>query len=358
MEFDYAESSVLKKLGIDIISEDRNYWLVRTNAGQYFDDFYFDEYIGIEWDEIIDTEILSLDDMKEKVIERYPEESHPGYIAGQIFKFVHAFKKGDIIIIPNKDSKRFVFGTLLEDDIYIEENDPIDTLIFAECEDQKKFLKKRRKVQWIKEVNRNSLDTHLQTFIYAHNTIVDLQSYAAFIDRTLSDFYIKGDEAFYTMRVNKTKDIPFDDLADLFVCNKMTCEFINKYLHESLKIDRGELIYKIDVQSKGPTQLSGPIKKIVVFGTIMMFICGGSIKINLSDGFEVSSGGLISVINCAVNAYDTIETHRENDEQSEMALDYEKLQEQYKKCQEQLQLSAPTINDVEIEIETSVDQQP
>ncbi|WP_302811130.1 restriction endonuclease [Roseburia hominis] len=335
---------VLKNLGIDIIDDNRNYWLVRTQGGLYFDDFYFDGFIGIEWDEIVpENEIENIDELKEIVEEKYPDETRIGYVAGQIFKFVNEFKRGDIVIIPNKDSKRFAFGEITDDNIYIHELTDQDRfqMYLNDDESEKIFLKKRRKVNWIKTITRSELDPYLQTFIYAHNTIVDLNPYAPYIDRTLSSFYIKGEEAFFIQRVGKETNIPFDDLTDLFVYNKSVIAFVNEHI-ECCHIDRGDIISKVSVQSKGPVELKGPILKVLAIGAVCMFICGGHIKLNIKDGIEIGSDGVVSLIDSVINAYDVISTHQENREISE-------LQEQYAECKEKLELYESLVN-TEIEI--------
>lgn len=338
---------LLSDIGIEVFNADRNYWLIRTQGGAYFDEFYFKNYIGIEWDDIVDTSIEKLDDMILLVAKKYPQEARPSYIAGQIFKFIHGLKKGDIVLIPNKDSKIIAFGEIAEDEIFVSDegiDNPLSKLTIPEDEEPSTpVLRKRRKVNWIKHIPRENLDPYLQTFIYAHNTIVDLKSYSLFIDRTLSDFYIKGEDAYFTLRVNKPSNIPFDDLADLFVLNRSLCDFINLYLPE-YHIDRGELVCKIDVQSKGPVQFTGAIKKITVVGLICSTLCGGKVSLNFKDGFEMSTDGITKIVDSIVNAYDVIQTHAETKENMQMKQDYEKLLAEYERCQKQLELSAPDIN--------------
>lgn len=152
------------------------------------------------------------------------------------------------------------------------------------------------------------------------------------------------------MRVNKPSNIPLDDLTDFFIFNRLLQGFVNNHF-SNYAIDRGEIICKIDVQSKGPIQLTGPIKKITLIGLICMFLCGGSIKLNKTDGLEISSDGIVTVIDSLVNAYDVVKTHGENDEYKKLREEYENLQKEFEECQQQLELSAPQI-DVGITIPT------
>lgn len=164
------DSFVLNKLDISVFSEERNYWLLRTQGGTYFDEFYFNNYIGIEWDDIVDNTIKSMETMAQIVSQKYPEEKRATYVAGQIWKFIHDFKKGDIVLIPNKDSKIIAFGEILEDDIYVSDDgisDPFAQLSIPDDEDSNSIpvLRKRRRVKWIKTIKRELLDPHLQTFM-------------------------------------------------------------------------------------------------------------------------------------------------------------------------------------------------
>lgn len=338
MEMTNTDKELLEKLKVDIISANRNYWLVRTNAGMYFDDFYMEGYIGIEWDKIIpEKSNKSLEDLKEIVHAEYPNEERQGYIANQIYKFVSIFKKGDIIIIPNKDSKFFAFGELMDDNIVVEEELPSEFLTFEEDQkDESQFLRKRRKVRWLKTFRRTQLDPYLKTFIYAHNTIVDLSGYSDYIDRMLSDFYIKDDIAYYTLRVQKETNIPMDHMLDLMLFNRDIVSLINILLPD-YHIDKGEIISKIDIQSKGPFQLTGPIKKILLLGCATTLIVGGTIKLDAAGNFEITNNGLVGLINSLVNAYDVYQTHKEN--QTEIELD--DLRNDYEKLKSDLQLSVP-----------------
>lgn len=347
---------ILEKLNIDVFNAERSYWFLRTQAGTYFDEFYFNNYIGIEWDDIVDNSIKSIEDMAQTVSQKYPNETRTTYVAGQIWKFIHRFKKGDIVLIPNKDCKIIAFGEILEDQIYISNegiSDPLAQLSLPDMDDEYSLpiLRKRRKVKWLKTLKRGDLDPHLQTFIYAHNTIVDLKPYALFIDRTLSNFYIKGNSGYFTLMVNKPANIPLDDLTDLFLFNRSLCDFVNKHFPNDYNIRRGELICKIDVQSKGPVQFTGPIAKITLIGLICMVLCGGSVKLNLKEGLEISSDGITKIIDSVVNAYDVIKTHQETEKYEALTNDYNELLKKYEECQQQLELTAPKM-DVEIIIPT------
>lgn len=344
--------SLLRALKIDNIPVNRQYWFIRTNGGEYFEEFFFNGYVGIEWDEIVSHDYTSLDDLKDQVVERYPREARPGYIAGQIDTFVKKIKKGDIVIIPNKDSKFFAFGEISDDSYYLEEEVADNHLIFEEdLESVNKVLHKRRKVNWIKCFNRSDLDNRLQTFIYAHNTIVDLNKYALYIDRTLSNYYVKGNDAYFTFKVNRTARIPLYSMADMFVFVRDICEFCNEYvLSKEEHISPEDFSSKVDVQSKGPFQLSGPIKKIFAVSCILTIICGGSVKID-KTGFEVESNGVMDVLQSVMDIQQSVSEQRKETKYDQLLEDYEKLESDFNSCKEKLLLTTPemTTSDTIIE---------
>jgi hypothetical protein len=64
------------------IDENRNYWLVRTQSGEFYDDFYFDNFIAVGWDEFNDYDRFLKADKSVLVKENeinYPENK-PGLI--------------------------------------------------------------------------------------------------------------------------------------------------------------------------------------------------------------------------------------------------------------------------------------
>ena len=82
-----------------------------------------------------------------------------------------------------------------------------------------------------------------------------------------------------------------------------------------------------------------------------MVLCGGSVKLNLKEGLEISSDGITKIIDSVVNAYDVIKTHQETEKYEALTNDYNELLKKYEECQQQLELTAPKM-DVEIMIPT------
>lgn len=340
------DTTLLNSIGIDVISPDRHYWFVRTDGGEYFDDFFLGNYVGIQWNEIQVRLGATLDELEDVVRDRYPDEPRPGYVAGQIFKFAFEFKAGDIVLIPSKNSKYIAFGEILDDLMYIEDESTETTPdIFADTDEISRLIyKKRRRVRWIKTVQRDKLDPYLKTFIYAHNTIVDLNPYALFIDRSLSDFYVKGDSCFFSFRVNRKENIPYGKMLQFLLANQKIADHINTYFKTFTtqygEISLNDFSIKINVQSEGPIQLVGPMKKALAFGLITVSLLGGKVDLSLlGQEFSLESDGIKPVIQEIHSWFD------KNTEKSEAEMNsIAEINDSFDAVKDDLKLSAPSMS--------------
>lgn len=358
---------LLRELGIDVFPTSRNYWFIRTQRGTYYEDFINESFVGIEWDKISDKEFIEKakeDDIKIEVVKFYPDNDRPGYIASQISKFSNEMKKGDIVLIPNAGSKWISFGELLEDEMYIhdgDEEEDFQTILddFYEQiinKEEKPILRKRRRVKWIKQVKRSDLDPYLFSIIYSHNAIVDAKDYSLFIDRTLSQFYIKGDEAYFTYKINKKKNIPYYDLLKFLNNNNEIINYIN-HCAPKLTVKQEDLILKINVQSKGPVQLKGAVRDVLIIGLIIGAIFGANIKfkiVGLEYNFETKGlTGLITEVNELINT--KIKANRDN----ELEEIIRRLEEDRKKLEIKIptgdEMNEITIENIEEEVEIATD---
>lgn len=336
---------ILKQFGVDIIPEDRNYWFVRTQKGTYYEDFKNDEFIGIEWDKVSNIEFIKSaneDDLKVEVNKQYPELERPGYVAAQILKFCNEMKKGDIVLIPSKDSKWITFGEILSDDMYLYEKDQNDfeTILDefydnAEGNAEATLLMKRRKIRWIKDFKRSDLDPYLYSIIYSHNAIVDANPYSIFIDRMLSQFYIKGDEGYFTYKINRKKNIPYADMLSFLNNNNRVMDYIIKNFPE-LNFDKDDIIIKVNVQSKGPLQIKSKMVKVLILGLIITALFGSKIKFDfLGANLDLETEGLPKLISTVTDSIIKIEKSKEDD------AELKEIIEGLKENKEKLELDVP-----------------
>lgn len=345
-KLDAQELEFLKTIGISIFDEKRNYWFVRTQGGDYYNDFDNENFIGIEWDEISNIDFIknsSETDLKTEVVKFYPNVEKPGTIVSKILMFVKDMKKGDIVLIPSKNSDWISFGEILDDEITIYEEDEEDDFQilldeFYDNSDNKKrksILKKRRNVRWISKFKRKHLDPGLQGVIYNPSAIFGINTYSLFIDRTLSQFYIKGEEAYFTYKVNKKKNIPYSDMLKFLNDNDNLINYINKYA-PVLTVDSEKLVLKINVQSKGPVSLKGAVRDVLIVGLTIAAIFGANIKFKIPGmEYNIETNGLAGLL---VNINNLIENKELKDRNKEL----EEIIQGFKEDKEKLELKVPT----------------
>lgn len=326
-------------LGIPEINEEKNYWLVRTQAGEYFQEFYLNNYIAIGWDEINDFNLIEQNDsnkLKEKVQEIYGEdEGRPGHVANQVLRFVNEMKSGDIILIPSKGSTHLVLGELQEDDIYIIDSKEVDDFEADMCP----FLK-RRKVKWIKVIGKDKTDPYLYKLLNSHHTISIANEYAPYIDRSLYSFFRKGNNAHIVFEVQKEDEIHAIALINFINRTLSTVDIFNKATNSNL--NKNNIDLKINVQSPGPVEYSGDIVTILIIGLTIIGIVGGGLKFKKNgkdiEG-EITSNGLIGEI------FNFLLKKQKND------IELERLKRELGDSIQDLEVKLPIIHNKEINID-------
>lgn len=243
----------LFNINIENIEENRHYWLVRTEGGKFYSDFIDNSYVAIGWNEFTDqldfVNKKMNESMKEKLLEAYPDKQ-PGRIYSQIHRFIHEIAIGDVVMIPNENSKEISFGIVEGNLVNRNVNDG-------------NFIKSR-KIKWIRPVERDELDPYLFKMMQAQQTINKADEYAHFIDRTMYPFYKKGKESFLILPVKKEEDIPAYDLSKFIISLVDTIKLINYLEDECNKYDLRDLDIKLNIQSPGFVELVSSAKDLVV----------------------------------------------------------------------------------------------
>ncbi|MES2566220.1 MAG: hypothetical protein V4565_05105 [Bacteroidota bacterium] len=252
------------------ISEDVNYWFVRTDYGKYFETFYNHNFIAIGWDNITLEELRDpkKDDSirkklykSEKLSENNP--SHKRTVSSIVNK-LHNFlnlKKGDVIIIPSQNSSRFAFGIIQNSQVYTEINNTLG------CD-----YHKRKKVKWVAERYVKSLDPHFYMMKKTRHTISDISDYSVYIDNIINSLYIKNDNAHFVLDIKTQKDINVDSLVSLINNIQDLNKKINGYFNLNEQIDKNSI--RLNLQSPGQIEFKMPVgKSLVTLATILSITC-------------------------------------------------------------------------------------
>lgn len=290
----------LKYFSIPILPDDTNYWFLRTDSGQKFEDFFQGDYIGISWDSpklnnIDDLKKAKKDELKKIISELYPNESRPGLAASTIQKFIVDMKPNDFVLIPNENSQYIAFGQIIGEPYIYEPTEQDKLFAFLDDPDNNStcpdFLK-RRDVKWIgKARKRSNIDPIIVNLIYSHNTLVNANPYKNYINRTLFDAYYQNGLFHGTFNIKKQGNIPALDLV----------EFIHTVTEQSSEIaklacleqKKDELDLKLTLNSPGVVEfITGHIPNILTVCVVILAITGGKIDFK---GFKIKFPGIANV---------------------------------------------------------------
>lgn len=280
-------------LEIPYVPPDRNYWLVRTQGGKYYNSFHLNNYIAISWNEIGVSIIEKTSEdkplTKDQVFEVYEnlyknDEKKLKYysrsasrITNTINRFTYEIKTGDIVIIPSTDSSEVSFGEVLEDNLYFENEFPVTQPKESADEKYCPFIK-RKKVKWLKTVQRSELDPKLYALFHSQHTIssADKEIYGNYIDRTIDSIYIKGETAHLVLEVKQKKDINALVFANLIKDSVLSVDAL-KDISSKNNVSGGNIKIKANVQSPGPVEFFGPIYEILLLTVIIKQTFGSDI---------------------------------------------------------------------------------
>lgn len=255
---------------VENFNENRNYWFIRTDTGKHFDIFYEGNYIAIGWDYLGLKDIFSKSDseIKEIIAKNEQLDSFDATQKGKItsiFNKISAFlklRKGDIIIVPSRNSDRLAFGEIMETEPY-EDSNAIEMGNYF----------KRRKVKWIENKSIFELDPMFYQLKRNQHTISSVDRFAPYIDKVVGSLFKKGDKTHYVLNIEKRDDINFRDLSNLMD----NIEDIILEINRELKFDDNldEFFVKINLQSPGKMELIKAGKSLAILAYLLNLVsCG------------------------------------------------------------------------------------
>lgn len=295
------KSNIRELLQIPCVSTERHYWVIRTNGGDYYQDFVLHQYISIAWDHISLKLLNNLnDDEIKRLIESY-EKSTPfamddidesddrtpkgkvTTIFNKIQRFVFEIERGDIVLIPSKDSNLIsiaeVIGDVYEDTNYVE------TYLSKEPNTELTLCPyfKRRKIRTLKTIEKRNLDIYLSKGFGSQHALSNMDEYASYIDRTIYGIYSKGDELHTTIHAGHPNGLTLKELVSL---SKSLEEAASSLATQcEISFDSSEIEVKLNIHSPGIIELisyaagAGIVLSILAF-SLNNIINGG--KFNLT----------------------------------------------------------------------------
>ena len=274
------------------IPKETKYWLVRAGRGEEYEDFKQSSSIGIQYNQISLENLIQLEKIsinvpeltpsgrkrKSETIEKEynkkkkdlytslvlrnirpkPSKNGASQIGSRLQNFYNKMNIGDIVIVPYRSSRKFLIGIIssemyeLTNDEYLELKNKVELNSIGQ---KISVCKKRRKITWVNEVNREWINPKLLYTINMHQSIIDITDYGKYIDGLLSPVYIKDNVIYGKISVRTKDNINSEVWETLY-------KTINKLKNKDDVID-----IKSNVESPGSLLLSMGI------GTILSFIC-------------------------------------------------------------------------------------
>lgn len=291
---------LFSELNITTIDDNTNYWFIRTDSGNKFEDFYFGNYVAIGWDKFNDIEYIKNtkhDDLKFEVEKQYPEEKKPGSIAGQLHKFVNDIKIGDFVLIPSANCDRIAFGKITGN---VEIYEPTyEEKLDAECDEVELDYFKRRSVKWFeKPYTRYEIDKLILPIIYSHGAVVSANNYADFINRTLFPIYYRNQALHAIYYINKQNDISAYDFNRFLNCFFELFKLYSGAVGEN--VNKDTLQIKASFNSPGPVEIiTKSARFFIVLIGISALLSGGNCNLEikakdiLETNIQFNSPGLL-----------------------------------------------------------------
>lgn len=294
------DSNLLSLLKIPSVSEGIHYWIIRTNGGDYYEDFTLHEYISISWDYVSLSILYTKDDDEiKRLIEVYekmsttPEDSDDESdgttkgkitaILNKINRFVFEIDKGDIILIPSKNSDRIaiaeVVGDVYETENYVEsylQANPTTEII--PCP-----YRKRRKIKILKTITKGQMDIYLARGFNSQHALSCMDEYAPYINRTIYGIYSRGDELHTTLHAGHPNGLTLKELVEFSTLLEKTASSIAQQCE--IPFNPSQVEVKLNIHSPGLIELIGSLSGAGIVLSLLIFavnnlINGGKLSIS------------------------------------------------------------------------------
>ena len=294
------DSNLLSLLKIPSVPENIHYWIIRTNGGDYYEDFTLHEYISISWDYVSLSILYTKDDDEiKRLIEVYekmsttPEDSDDESdgttkgkitaILNKINRFVFEIDKGDIILIPSKNSDRIaiaeVIGDVYETENYVEsylQANPTTEIV--PCP-----YRKRRKIKILKTITKGQMDIYLAKGFNSQHALSSMDEYAPYINRTIYGIYSKGNELHTTLHAGHPNGLTLKELVEFSTLLEKTASSIAQQCE--IPFNPSQVEVKLNIHSPGLIELIGSLSGAGIVLSLLIFavnnlINGGKLSIS------------------------------------------------------------------------------
>lgn len=259
---------LVRDLGIELveISDDVNYWLVRTHSGMYYDAFKARNFVGVAWpweEELFEKTCVKPSD--ERYLDTLRDNDRKN-AAQKIKHFISHVRIGDIVLSPASRSSRVLLGRVMGD---------------VEFYDNEFPYVRRRSVDWISEVTWEKIPQVMSRFLLTHHGICSAENIATEIDRLMYPMYIKNDEAYLTLQVRREKEISASSVSRLLSSALSITQASN--WDQVTDWNKYPISFKSEIRSPGFFQFFGDAKKVFLIVLVCHVAVGGETSLKIKD---------------------------------------------------------------------------
>lgn len=270
---------------IDVIDANSDYWLIRTNGGELYQDFSTNSYVSIGFNEISLNDIKKAQGNNKSIAAKLKafdlsidkEDIKPATYtshAGQITRFA-SIKPGDTILIPSKNSEYFRVGVAVGK-VFELSDDQLDALELEKNNLSKiSGHAKRIKIHWLKAFSRKTADSMIYQMTHTHHSVSIVNDYKTYINRAVFDTYVLGEQLHTTFRVTEEADIDAEKYSEFILGVSKLLKLINP---------EQKVIQKSNVQSNGVIEIiAGLVGFSIISIVIYAMYYGIDFEINVLD---------------------------------------------------------------------------
>jgi len=291
IETQFKKESIIacgNDINIYQIDPSRQYWFIRSDSGNYYNDFIQNDYVAIGWDYLLqnnfqfdktgkllnDTELKDLIDKNEKIKSGQSKQGRKATITkifNKVYKFIFEVEEGDIVITPSENTNQvsigIVVGALYEDEKY-------ETEYLAKNRDTELTLCpfiKRRKIHWLKHISKSQLDIYLLSSFQSQEAMTNLNDCSDYINRNLYDAYVDKNCLHNIIKTSSEQNLTLSEITALFTALHDTINTISQ--EKNLTLSPDDIAIKINAHS--PMILEMIIEHIELFGPYLTIVILG-----------------------------------------------------------------------------------
>lgn len=271
------------------VPQEINYWFIRTDKGEFYDTFKENNFIGINWNSITKDDLDNLDTeaLRSKIIRTEGLDSSKQSTKGKVTSIINKLKnfkelsKNDVVIIPNKGTRKVSFGIIVDEDIYNAVNEEFD------CPHVK-----RRKVKWLASNDLDRLNPKFLKLKINQHSLSNIDDLKNDINSIIFKVYKSGEFSHIVFDVEQTEEIDtriltgaMDNIQDLLV--DINTRFgLNEPEIENSKI-------KLSIQSPGFFEIKAKASRTLTIFALLLGLSSctpNSSEYNLTKNKLVEKG--------------------------------------------------------------------